>query len=298
MADLRPFCAEVSLESEEPLAATASHVEHWLLVEYRGLWPPDALPGSSLSAAVKSHLEEQLAELPRSRLLFIRRPERRRNPSLACYFAVTRERERRLHALELEAYEDLVPLDFTTMDGGSSHTARLFAVCTHGKRDRCCARYGQPLYDELRRRPEADPVWQSSHVGGDRFAGNVVAFPDGLYYGRVGRDDVRPLLDETLAGRIYLERFRGRACYPFPVQAADRLVRAETGLSAVDDVVLAGGERLDRGWRIRLHAGATGEVHEVDVEAGSGPETYLTCTSVRPQRPRRFVTVGHRILRE
>ena len=28
-------------------------------------------------------------------------------------------------------------------------------------------------------------MWQSSHIGGDRFAGNVVFLPEGLYYGRV-----------------------------------------------------------------------------------------------------------------
>ena len=29
-------------------------------------------------------------------------------------------------------------------------------------------------------------VWQCTHVGGDRFAGNLVCFPEGLFFGRVG----------------------------------------------------------------------------------------------------------------
>ena len=40
----RAFCSDVSLDAE-PLAATASRVDHWILVEYRGLWAHDAVDG-------------------------------------------------------------------------------------------------------------------------------------------------------------------------------------------------------------------------------------------------------------
>ena len=57
----REFCSEVSTENSEPLAATASRVDHWVLVEYRGLWSHDALVGSGLSDQVKAHLRGQAA---------------------------------------------------------------------------------------------------------------------------------------------------------------------------------------------------------------------------------------------
>ena len=40
--------------------------------------------------------------------------------------------------------------------------------------------------------------------GGDRFAGNVVVLPEGLYYGRVRPEEAWTVLDEHLAGRIHL----------------------------------------------------------------------------------------------
>ena len=39
------------------------------------------------------------------------------------------------------------------------------------------------------------------HVGGDRFAGNLVCLPEGLYFGRVGPEEtLGPLLDDTSPG--------------------------------------------------------------------------------------------------
>src|SRR5919201_2781144 len=109
----RPFCAEVSRELHEPLGATASRIEHWILLEYRGLWGRDPLAGSGLTDAVKAHLTGQLAARPRSRLLFVRRPERRGMEGLACYAATSPERGGGVRAVELERYEDLLDVDLS-----------------------------------------------------------------------------------------------------------------------------------------------------------------------------------------
>jgi hypothetical protein len=120
-----------------------------------------------------------------------------------------------------------------------------------------------------------------SHVGGDRFAGNLVCLPEGLYYGRVEPADVWPVLDEYLARRIHLPLYRGRAAHPARVQAAERAVREATGLAGIDDVRVVSTEP------IRLAAG--GRVYEVAVEEVRGELANLTCGSDRLSRPRRFV---------
>jgi len=286
----RPLCADVSAESGEPLAATASRIEHWLLVEYRGLWAPHPLAGSTLPAEVKSHLTEQLARLPRSRLLFIRRPDRRRRRGLACFHAHTRERGSSLSLLELESHEELLDVDVTAAPGRPLDHP-LFLVCTHGKRDRCCARYGRPLYDALCEVAEDDRVWQTTHVGGDRFAGNLVCLPEGLYFGRVGPGDAWQVLEELLARRIHLDRYRGRSCYPFPVQAAERAVREATGRTGVGDLRLSGVERSgDASWRVAF--AVDGEVRETEVREELGDYTYLTCSSDTLRRPRRLAATA------
>src|SRR5439155_8048133 len=180
----REFCSEVSTENSEPLAATASRVDHWVLVEYRGLWSHDALVGSGLSDQVEAHLRGQAAARPHTKLLFVRRTARRRRPGLAAFWGSSPERGGDLYHAEVEAYDDLLQLDLTAPGDLLGHP--LLLVCTHGKHDRCCARHGRPLYQALDEQAEEGWVWQSSHVGGDRFAGNVVFLPEGIYFGRVG----------------------------------------------------------------------------------------------------------------
>jgi hypothetical protein len=276
-----PFCAELSTAAGEEVGATASRVERWILLEYRGLWSPDPLRGSMLDDSVKSHLGELLSA-PRSRLLFIRRP-RSHHHGLFCYTALTREREPEIFVRQLEQHEDLLGLDLFGADPGEPLDHPLFAVCTHGKRDRCCARYGRPLYDAVADQVDRDWVWQCTHVGGDRFAGNLVCFPEGLYFGRVGLGEVWPLLDDYLAGKIYLDRYRGRCCYPFAVQAAEETVRRETGLNGLEDVQLVSVD----GNVVVLEAG--GKRYEAEVTEEAGEPSYLTCSSERLARPLRHV---------
>jgi hypothetical protein len=281
----KPLCAEVSAGLAEPLGATASRIDNWILLEYRGLWSPEPLPGSMLAPEVKDYLSAQLAR-PRSRLLFIRRPRQERH-GVVCFTAVTQESGSSLHRLEVEVHEELVGLDLFGADRGEKVDEPLFAVCTHGKRDRCCARYGRPLYDALRDQIDPEWVWQCTHVGGDRFAGNLVCFPEGLYFGRVGLGDVLPLLDHYLTGRIYLNCYRGRCAYTMAVQAAERALRERAGVTGIDELRLAGSESSGNGWEVTF--AAAGETHRFHVVREEGEPMYLTCESEEMKRPFRYV---------
>jgi hypothetical protein len=286
------LCADVAEAAGEPLGATASRVDRWLLVEYRGLWDRDVLGGSLLSEALKAHLRDQLGRLGHSRLLFVKQPPRRGKSRRMLYLGNSRPGEESLYALEFEHHDDLLDYDFAEalLDGetpGVPVEHPLMIVCTHGKRDRCCAKYGRPLYDGLKGKIDPTWVWQSTHVGGDRFAGNLVVLPEGLYFGRVGDDDLDPLLDSYFDRGLYLDRYRGRSAHTFAVQAAELAVREAEGLTGLDDVSLKKVDRRGDGWRVSLNAnGATRKV-DVEVELAEEP-VYMTCGSTTPQRPRRY----------
>jgi hypothetical protein len=290
----RAMCAAESSASDEPLAATASRIDHWILLEYRGLWERDVLGGSRFSPELKAHLREQLRILTNARLLFLKKPERRAYGRRQLYFGSSRPGEERFFQLEVDHQEDLRGFNFVSALSGADTPGLpvdhpLLVVCTHGKRDRCCAKYGQPLYDALRRETETGHVWQSTHVGGDRFAGNVVVLPQGLYYGRVGPGDVGRLLAAHAAGRVDLDRYRGRSAYSFPLQAAEQAIREAEGLVGIDDLALAGSERTGAAaWRVRFRA-ADGVAHEADVceEAAEEP-VFLTCGAEEPKRALRY----------
>lgn len=284
-ANARPLCAEVSRADEEPLAATASRVDTWLLVEYRGVWGHDAAATSTLSPEVKAHLRALTAASPRSRLLFVRRTERRGSPTIAAFVAHSTEGAASVRRLELDGYDDLLAVDLETAGEPVDHPVLL--VCTHGKHDRCCARFGRPLYEALRDVVDEEWVWQSTHVGGDRFAGNVVSLPHGLYYGRVGPAEALTLAESVLESRVHLESYRGRSCYSMPVQAAERAVRETTGALGVEEVRLVS-ERGEGGRRLVAFAVAEA-TWEVEVRREEGELIHLTCDASELRRPRRYV---------
>jgi hypothetical protein len=295
----RAYCSVVSSQSGEPLAATASRVDHWLLLEYRGAWEREPLAASKLPPELKEHLRSQLAALARSRLLFVGKPGRYLQTGSGAFLGRSRPGAERLVDLKLEHPHDLLGVDLTAALEGTGPNAEtvetpLYVVCAHGKRDRCCALYGRPLYDALRHETAPARVWQSTHVGGDRFAGNVVVLPHGLYYGRVRPEEAGRLVAATNAGQIDLAHYRGRSAYPFPVQAAEQALRESAGLVGIDDLRLAGVERSPDGGRLVRFGTPDGAVHELAVaETLADEPAYLTCESTELGRARRWVVTAH-----
>jgi hypothetical protein len=273
------------------VGATASRVDTWILVEYRGLWAHDAVDHSTLSAELKAFLRGERSRLPHARILFVRSAQRRGHEGLVVFLARTTGGTGELRRLELERHDDLIGFDLGTAGAPVGHPH--FLVCTHGKHDRCCAKYGRPLYDAVREQVDDGWVWQSTHVGGDRFAGNLVALPDGVYYGRVEPSEAWPVIEASLAGRVHLPCYRGRSCHGFAAQAAELRVREETGLLGITEVGVRSVERVGDGWRAEVEAGGT--VYDVDVRRGEGEPTHLTCSTAALKRPSRYVAASLRV---
>jgi hypothetical protein len=285
----RPFCSETSRAHAESLHATASRVDTWILIEYRGLWAHDAVDGSTLSESVKAHLVAARRRLPHARILFVRRAGRRSEDGLVAYVARSSRTARELRCLELERYDDLLGVDLAEAGDVVDHP--LFLVCTHGKHDRCCAKFGRPLYDAVREQVDDDWVWQTSHIGGDRFAGNVAVVPDGVYYGRVAPAEAWSVVAAALERRVHIPCYRGRSCYGFAAQAAELAVRESTGLEGLDDVLVRSVARGGDRWQAEVAVGE--RVYEVEVHVEEGAPTHLTCSTNRLSRPKRYVGEVH-----
>ncbi|HVT68714.1 MAG TPA: sucrase ferredoxin, partial [Trebonia sp.] len=100
---------------------------------------------------------------------------------------------------------------------GTPARGPVYLVCTHGRRDACCGRLGAPLARAL---DAAYPgqVWESTHVGGHRYAANLVILPHGLYYGPVDAASGAAAIDAYQRGQVAPGRYRGRAGQPRDVQ--------------------------------------------------------------------------------
>jgi hypothetical protein len=292
-------CSQVSRALGEPITATASHVRAWLLVEQPGPWGRDALTASRLDRELAAALADR-AKLAGVRAILLRRPGRpgpEGSPLRQVLLASTGPRSSWLERRWVADPAELLGLDLDRLRGeerpglGELVTEPVMLVCVNGSHDRCCATEGRPVAAALAGR-YGDRVWECSHIGGDRFAGNLVVFPHGLYFGRVTPETAPAVAGSCAAGRIELAHYRGRCGYDMLTQAAEHAVRERTGLLGVDDVRLvrrsspASGERVARftgpdgaGWRVRVRA------------VPAGPPRALTCTALRPGTPPRYDVV-------
>jgi hypothetical protein len=302
----RPFfyCSSLSRASGERSFGTASVGEVWLLVEYREAWGAHALEDSALSAEVKRHLNRFCKTVPRARLLLIKQERVRPEPP-GCFVVRCRERAPSIERFELSGYDELLRFDLAalaagqTPHGGTKPDASLYLVCTHGKRDKCCAKFGYALYKSLREgeaEGHSGRIWQSSHVGGDRFAANLVCFPHGLFYAHVTAEAGRRIIEEYEGRRLMLEGYRGRACYSYPVQAAEFFIRTETGLDALDALRYRRHERTgERSWRVSF-AGTGARVHEAHIVARASEfRNYITCQSAEERPVIQYVLEDYRV---
>lgn len=195
------------------MATAPERASSWLLVEHPGPWPSSGLPADVPAEAV-SVLEAATAADVRPQLVR-RLADRRQDVStvvLASCPPGSRWTERRtvtdlraLGELDVAALAAGQPPGF-----GTAAADVVVLVCTHGRRDVCCARLGRPLAVLLDAQLPGQ-VWETTHVGGDRFAPNVVTLPDGSYHGGVSAADVPGLAAALTTGRVLLPRLRGRA---------------------------------------------------------------------------------------
>ncbi len=290
----RFVCSDASVGRGEGVVATASQVRGWLLVEVHGAWGVDAVTESHLGAHVP---EGWKADLKRRgiRTICIRPADRGVDPETARVFFVVAARpgrtEGRVWARTLPTLSAVRHVtDDLSLDedphGWDRHPGRLVLVCTNGKHDQCCANRGRPVVRHLRDSRWADEVWECSHIGGDRFAANLVVLPDSLYFGRMEPPEAESLLDAHAEGQLALEWYRGRSTLRFPEQAAEHALRTALDVRGLDDVVIEPTADPDR---YRAEVEGIGTV-DVVVERTVGiVDEPLTCHGTPNQQVPRYV---------
>ena len=289
------FCSALSLQVGEPLAGTAvADTDRFLVLEHDAQWGPKGVEDSGLPESVVAYLHGLGRRHPRLRVQLMRglsapegaaRPEQGGAPGSRLYLAESGPAPA-LYALTLAELAHLATLD---LDGWLSGTAPapgeresepLYLVCTHGKRDRCCALLGVPVYRALRERVGERAV-QTTHLGGHRFAATLLLLPLGLCYGRVLAEEAAPLIAATERGAIYdLARVRGRTALPSEAQAAEVMLRQQLGELQLDAVTLHSVEPLENERfcvRFLRSTQAGTEEHALEVARAALPATPPSC---------------------
>lgn len=236
--------------ADEPPAGTAAHEESWVLLEVPGRWGRDIFDGEALGTELSEKLKAHVAACG-SRMLFIRRPGRegQRVDRHRFYLCDTRPGRRSIRTGHVDGPADMLDLDLSP--GAHVVDTREVAapvplVCTHAKRDQCCAVRGRPVAAGLEalvgaRLAALDPdarVWECSHTGGHRFAPVLLLPGTGYTYGPAETADAVRIVEAELDGRVVTENLRGRSTWPPAGQVAEVAVRASGVDAGVDDLVV------------------------------------------------------------
>lgn len=203
-------CSEAS--RSEPLGASAPARRFWYAVEHPGPWPAKPLDEAVLGGAASWLVP--LADRADTTVVLVRQ---RDSGSRRVWRADTVS-----HTLEVGDVGDVAP-EFAPSD------TSLTLVCTHARRDQCCAILGRPLLDVI---PGA---LESSHIGGHRFAPTVLLLPAGIVLGRCTPTDWPRIAD---LGPAALPFYRGRTGLTPAMQAADTYARQRWGLGLTEYVVV------------------------------------------------------------
>jgi hypothetical protein len=278
-------CSLLALAGDEPLAGTAPIARRWVCVEQRGAWPSD----------LSTHPEPALAALattPGWRLLLIRRPGRRGEAGvpLRVFLADTSPATSRITTFTVGGPEELgdfeLPGPDEPLSGAPVHDPMLL-VCTHGRRDRCCAVDGRALALSVVDAGEQH-VWECSHLGGHRFAPTALVLPTGYAYGRLDPATAIAARKAAFPGEVDTTLCRGRSTWSPAGQVAELAVRAATGLRDADALQVAdtaGGAvvsaRDGRRWAVDV-APTVGAPRPLSCGTDPAPCESLQATDVRP----------------
>ena len=276
------------------MLGTAFPAARLLLVEQPGPWGRAGLRESRFDAGVAARLEAR-ADGERMRVLAIRRPGRTPPDTVrSWYLADTRDDRQMVRRGEFACDADLldVPLDGS---GGRPDDGPLYLVCAHSKHDTCCALRGRPVASALaEQRPGR--VWECSHIGGERFAANVLMLPSGLVYGRVLPFAAPEFVAAAEAGEVIGALLRGRIGLVPVAQAALAFGYEHLGIRQAAALrVVSASSIADAQATVRL-AGPHGEL-DVLVQVRRVNSDGLTCARPGPghffsYRPVRISAVG------
>lgn len=282
------LCSALSALAGEPLAGSAADARGWVALEQPGAWGAKAFKASDLDPAIGKALDSA-ASKHGLRPVLIRRPGRARVSGAARRVLVAHSRPGRTWLLAgwVDDPAAVLDLDWAAISSGDRDAvsaslpglvveeAPHLLVCANGKRDACCAVVGRPVAAAA---AETHPerVWETTHLGGHRFAPTAVTLPSGWTFGRLTPENAGPTLEDVAAGVVDLEGARGRSVWPGPAQVAELTVRRRLGARGIDDVTaVARAEGDVRGeWVVTLHDGRRWKVSvERRATGASRPES-------------------------
>ena len=212
-------CSDINVE---PLPGTAKTGSGFVLFEYAGAWSRDVLDGGTFSPELTAQLKKNLKKSGMG-LQLIRKPGREgRNVEKHNLFLVF-SKEAIIEHVVVDSPEAILDMDLS--QPGKNNAQRVdhpvLLICTHSKRDVCCALKGRPLAAAVE--PQFGPlhVWEASHTKGHRFAPSMLLMPWNYSFGQLNEEETMQLFQSALDNKLFLPGNRGRGTFDARGQVAE-----------------------------------------------------------------------------
>ncbi len=230
------LCSQASRSAGDDPAGSAAEFSSFLLLDRRASWTASA--AEDAVGALGPELAAAVTAVPGLRAFAIRNvhPRQVDNPPVAISGLVGADG----HLVKWASLPLAADIEHPAPPAAPERPASpLFAVCTNGRRDRCCAIVGRGiavgLHDEF-----GSSVVEISHLGGHRFAGTMLVLPWGYAYGFLDLAGAQSVARAAANGLVHPDGLRGRADLVPAAQAAEVLLRREIGPAAPDAVRIVG----------------------------------------------------------
>jgi sucrase/ferredoxin-like protein len=284
-------CSIAARARGDQLYATAPPARGFLLLEVPGPWGPDLLPASGVRADV-AHALKASADEAGLRLLLIRRPGMHPDLGGTRQWAVVAIGG----AIRWGHWDngaELLRIDLgfereASVIAGPGDALPLALVCTQGRHDLCCATAGRPVVSAAALSPDVD-VWECSHLGGDRFAANLLWLPSGHLFGGLDANSVSGIVQAAVTGRVVLTHFRGRCGDAPAAQAAQYHLLRRLGEGRPERIEIVSVGRLPaEGVPFSVHARHAQHDYEVRLAWHWSAPHQLTCRAQTSARTKVF----------
>jgi hypothetical protein len=239
------FCAEQSRQSGVDIIGSASEHQVYVVIECPPPWISDDMESKGVPDNLRTLSEAIYDDYDRLQtrfLLIYNERSKQENCTKVLFFRkpsglATAYEKQEYHLNDIQEVAPLVnsyvmgePIDLQPID----HSPRDILICTHGSRDRCCARFGNPVYQHALKLSERDVlqdtrIWQASHIGGHRMAPTAVTFPDARYYGFLTPESLEAILTQTGDLDEVVRQYRGCGLLPWAVQILEREIILDHG---------------------------------------------------------------------
>jgi hypothetical protein len=284
---INDYCSLNSSHLQEDIFATASYFTKLLLVEYNFPWSEDPFTSNLLPQEINDYLLHFKKASRSNRVLFIKNKQKA-NLQINIFAINNLWEQPYTNHFIFTDHKELLNFSEAALFS-KTHENKfpelIYLVCTNGKKDKCCSKFGVPVFKQLSQL--AANVWECTHVGGDRFAPNVLTLPYCIFYGSLSIEDLHTMVKLTNEQKIFLNKYRGRSCNSLIEQAAEYyLMKQLNNLNIFDYEIVNSAQTSPGYFEVEFRNTKTGALKLIKIKQGKALiKRRLTCNSTKEEYP-------------